>query len=183
MKNPLPKTKNDSMTIAKGKVVAIAYCLKNSQGKVVDSADESEPLEYLHGYENVISGLEKELEGRRESDSFDAVIEPAEGYGEYDQRLAIEVPPTNFPHDAHIAVGERFDAESSAGPVTVTVTRVDDGVVTVDANHPFAGMQLFFNVRVVSVRDATQDEIAHGNLERGCRECGCECDSCAEQCG
>jgi FKBP-type peptidyl-prolyl cis-trans isomerase SlyD len=171
------------MPIAKNKVVAIAYCLKNSEGKVMDSSDESEPLEYLHGYENVISGLEKELEGRRESDSFDVVIEPEAGYGEYDQRLVMEIPRANFPYGAQIAVGERFDAESSAGPVTVTVTRVDNDVVTVDANHPFAGMRLFFNVRVISVRDATQDEIARGNLERGCGECGGGCDSCASQCG
>ena len=168
------------MTIAKNKVAEIAYRVKNSEGKVIDSTDDREPLEYLHGHENVIPGLEKALEGRSADDAFEAVVEPEDGYGEYDSALVIDVPRGEFPHDAEITVGAQFDAESDAGSVMVTVTRVKGGVVTVDANHPLAGARLFFSGRVVSVRDATREEIARGDLARGCEceECGNDCCSC-----
>jgi FKBP-type peptidyl-prolyl cis-trans isomerase SlyD len=168
------------MTVAKNTVVAIAYRAKNSEGAVVDSAGEDAPFEYLHGYGNVIPGLEKALEGRRASDAFEAAFEPADGYGEYDEALVLDIPRGDFPRGAEIAAGEKFAAESGAGCVTVTVTRVNGDVVTVDANHPLSGERLFFSGRVVSVRNAAPEEIARGDLESGCEcgGCGNDCDSC-----
>jgi FKBP-type peptidyl-prolyl cis-trans isomerase SlyD len=168
------------MTVAKNTVVAIVYCAKNSAGEIVDFAGEDAPFEYLHGYENVIPGMEKALEGRRARDAFEAAFEPADGYGEYDSALVLDVPREDFPSGAEIAAGAKFDAESGAGSVTVTVTRVNGDVVTVDANHPLAGERLFFSGRVVSVRSATREEIARGDLESGCEcgGCGNDCDSC-----
>jgi FKBP-type peptidyl-prolyl cis-trans isomerase SlyD len=165
------------MTITKNKVVAIDYCLKDSAGEVLDSSEGLEPLEYLHGYHNVLSGLETRLEGKRESDVFEAVIEPREGYGEYDDNLVLDVPRGNFPEGADIAVGARFLADSLDGPVTVTVCRVADDSVTIDANHPFAGKRLFFSVKVVSVRDASQEEIDRGLSGCGGKSCAA-CSGC-----
>ncbi|GMO49913.1 MAG: peptidylprolyl isomerase [Treponemataceae bacterium] len=164
------------MTITKDKVVAIDYCLKNSAGDVLDFSDSAKPLEYLHGYHNVIPGLEKSLEGKHESDTFETVIEPDEGYGEYADELVMEVSREIFPAGVDIAVGARFQADSASGPVMVTVSRIAGESITVDANHPFAGERLFFSVKVISVRDASQAEIDHG-LSRcggGCAVC-CGC--------
>jgi FKBP-type peptidyl-prolyl cis-trans isomerase SlyD len=135
------------------------------------------PLEYVHGHNMMIRGLEKELEGRREDESFDVVVEPVDGYGEYDERLVTEVNRAEFPEGAEIKAGARFDAESGSGPVSVTVTRVADDVITVDANHPFAGKRLFFSVKIVSVRDATREEIAREFI-RGEPCCGGGCGTC-----
>ncbi|MDR1786075.1 MAG: peptidylprolyl isomerase [Spirochaetaceae bacterium] len=161
------------MTISKDRVAAIDYCLKDNDGAVIDSTEGGPPLEYLHGHGNVIPGLERELEGREPGAVFDAVIEPEEGYGAYREDLVIDFPKDSFPPGARVRIGERFQAEGPNGAFPVTVVKAGENVVTVDGNHPLAGKKLFFNVRVVSVRDATQEELAFGL-------CGCSsgCDSC-----
>jgi FKBP-type peptidyl-prolyl cis-trans isomerase SlyD len=164
------------MTVEKDKVVAIEYCVKDSGGGVLDSSEGMNPLEYIHGHNMMIPGLEKELEGRQEADSFDVVVEPADGYGEYNENLVIEVERNNFPDEAQIKTGARFEAESPSGPVAVTVTHVADDMITVDANHPLAGKRLFFSVKIVSVRDATREEIAREFLRD--TACGGGCSSC-----
>jgi FKBP-type peptidyl-prolyl cis-trans isomerase SlyD len=165
------------MLITKDKVVAIDYCLKNSAGDVLDSSQDSEPLEYLHGHNSMIPGLEKELEGKKDNDSFKVVVNPEDGYGVYDANLQMIVPRENFPEGVEISVGSQFEAESPGGPIPVLVTNVTDEHITVDANHPLAGEKLFFDIKVISVRDATADEIENG-LEDCCGHDDCEGDCC-----
>jgi FKBP-type peptidyl-prolyl cis-trans isomerase SlyD len=167
------------MTITKDKVVVIDYCLKNSGGDVLDSSEDAAPLEYLHGYSNVIPGLERELEGKNETDEFSVVVEPKDGYGEYNDNLVMEVPRENFPEDIEITVGTQFEADSDQGTIPVTVIKAASELITVDANHPLAGEKLFFSVKVVSVRDATQDELDNGlDCGHDPDSCGCGCDGC-----
>jgi len=172
------------MTIINDTVVAIDYCLKNSAGEIIDSSDGAEPLEYLHGHQNIIPGLEKALDGKKADDAFDVVVDPESGYGEYNDSLVMDVPRENFPDGVAISVGTKFEAESPGGYITVTVTKVGDGTVTVDANHPLAGETLFFSGKVISVRDATQEEIDSGldDCDCGCEHdhdsCGCDCAGC-----
>lgn len=175
--------RNFKMTIAKNKVVSIDYTLKDETGAVIDSSKDSSPLEYVHGTGKIISGLEALLEGKSEGDSFSAVIEPKDGYGEYDKSLLIEVPRKNFDEGTEIKEGMKFQASSPGGPSVVTVKKVTDDVITIDANHELAGKQLHFDVKVVSVRDATNEDMEPlSGCGGGCSGCSGSCGGCGGSC-
>ena len=172
------------MIIEKDKVVSIDYTLKNAAGEIIDESKDGGPLSYIHGNGMLIIGLEKQLEGKKVGDSFHAEIEPAEGYGERQENLIIEVPKEHFPEDIEIEVGMKFEAAGPGGSNIVTVKTINEKTVTVDANHPLAGQKLFFDVSVVDVRDQTPEEIAAaqrtgcGSGCGGCSSGGCGGGSC-----
>jgi FKBP-type peptidyl-prolyl cis-trans isomerase SlyD len=152
------------MLIAHDKVVLIHYTLTNDAGKVIDSSSGGEPLAYLHGQGNIISGLEKALDGRQAGDKLNVRVEPADGYGVRDDELVQQVPRRQF-GGANLKPGMQFHAQSSQGHArVVTVTRVVGDMVTVDGNHPLAGEVLNFDVEVAEVREATQEELEHGHV-------------------
>ncbi|HEY7957354.1 MAG TPA: peptidylprolyl isomerase [Polyangia bacterium] len=152
------------MVIADKKVVRIDYTLKNAEGQLLDSSDEGEPLSYLHGAQQIVPGLERELAGLEEGQSKDVVVAPEEGYGLPDPEGVFGVPRAAFPEDAQLAVGQTFVGEDDAGAqVPVRVVEVKDDMIMVDANHPLAGVTLYFHVEVREVRDATSDELAHAH--------------------
>jgi FKBP-type peptidyl-prolyl cis-trans isomerase SlyD len=153
-----------TLMIGKNAVVAIHYTLRDDAGQVMDSSSGGEPLTYLHGANNLIQGLEKELEGKAAGQSFTATIPPAEAYGETDPDLIQVVEKEMFQGVDDIEVGMQFTAQGSHGHQTITVTGVKGDKVTVDANHPMAGKTLHFDVEIVSVRDATAQELAHGHV-------------------
>lgn len=169
------------MTIEKNKLVSLNYTLKNVQGEIVDSSEGAEPLDYIHGYGFLITGLEKELEGKKIGDKFSVEIEPAEAYGEKNPELIFDVPRTQFDDGVEIAEGMQFEAAAPEGSRIVTVTKVDGDNITIDANHPLAGEKLFFNVEVVNVRDVTEEEIAQ--LSSGGCGCGDDCGCGSDGCG
>lgn len=150
-----------TQTIEKGKVVGFAYHLKNNQGETLDQS--SEPMEYLHGYMNIISGLEKEMEGLNIGDKKTVVVPPAEAYGEYDEKLVYEVPRTNFPPEEDLVPGMQFRAETEQGAVSLFVQEVVGENVIMNGNHPLAGETLNFDIEVHSIREATEEEINHGH--------------------
>lgn len=152
------------MQIASRKVVTIDYTLTNDEGEVLDTSKGAEPLVFLHGSGNIIPGLETALEGKQEGDSLKVTVEPEHGYGERDEELVQSLPRDRFPAEEQIEVGMQFKAQSDQGPVVVTVVDVDDQSVTIDGNHPLAGMKLTFDVTVVDVRDATLEELTHGHV-------------------
>ena len=153
------------MLIARNKVVRIDYTLTSDSNEVIDSSAGGEPLVYLHGARNIIAGLENALEGKQAGESLGVRIEPAEAYGERDDRLVQLVPREMFEGSLEIQVGMQFHSADPEGNVTmVTVTQVTDDTITVDANHPLAGMPLTFAVTVVEVRDATPEELEHGHV-------------------
>lgn len=148
-----------------GKVIAIHYELKNAGGEVLDSSEGGEPLEYLHGAENIVPGLEKQLGGKAVGDKLQVVVAPEDGYGERDDRGVFEVPKSEFPDDAEIEVGMQIAIQDDSGHVfPVMITAVGDDKVTLDVNHPLAGEELHFDVSVESVRDATDEEKQHGHV-------------------
>lgn len=151
------------MQATKDKVVRIDYTLKDDEGTVLDSSEGREPVSYLHGAQNIVPGLETALEGQAAGDSLTVSVPPEQAYGQRDPNRVAEVPKANFPPEANIEVGAQFQAETAAGPQVVTVVKVTDEEVTVDANHPLAGKTLHFDVKVVDVRDATEEEIEHGH--------------------
>ena len=151
------------MQIANGKIVSIDYTLTGSTGQVIDSSAGGEPLTYLHGAGNIIPGLERALEGKSPGDAVNATVAPADGYGQKNPSLVQPVPRAQFPGVKDISVGQQFQAQTNHGPRVVTVVGVTDETVTVDANHPLAGETLNFAVRVVEVRDPTDEERDHGH--------------------
>ncbi len=152
------------MQIAKNKVVTIDYTLKDDDGNVIDSSDNREALSYFHGGRNIIPGLENALEGKVAGDTWAGTIAPEEGYGERDDTKVQAVSRDVFPSEAEVSVGAQFHASGPNGePFTVTVMDVQDEQVVVDGNHPLAGKNLNFDVKVVEVRDATDEEISHGH--------------------
>ena len=150
--------------VKKGKVVGISYKLHNKEGKVLDESRPGQPLEYLHGSSNIIPGLEKELEGMNVGDSKKVNVPAVDAYGEYKQDLLFKVPKGNFPQDTQLKAGMEFQAQTEEGPMVVVVKEVSDEFVIVDANHPLAGEPLSFDVKIDSVREATDDEKSHGHV-------------------
>lgn len=182
------------MTIRKDRVVTIDYSLKDGEGELIDSSEGSDPLVYLHGNENIIPGLERHLDGKNPGDSLDCVVPANEGYGERDEALVFKVDRKDFGPETDVSVGMQFHARSENGTQVVTIVGIDGGSVTVDANHPLAGEELHFSVKVVDVREATGEELEHGHIRSGCGcgcgdecgddACGCDCgDGCCDDCG
>jgi FKBP-type peptidyl-prolyl cis-trans isomerase SlyD len=157
-----------SLMIGKNAVVAINYTLTDDQGEVMDTSEGRGPLMYLHGAGNLIAGLEKELEGKSSGQSFKASISPADAYGESDPAMIQVVPREMFRGVDNIEPGMGFTAQGpDGGQQRIVVTAVEGDQVTVDANHPMAGKTLHFDVEIVSVRDASAEEIAHGHVHDG----------------
>jgi len=151
------------MQIAKDKVVTMEYTLTDPEGTTIDTSRGREPLAYLHGAGGIIPGLEAALEGRSSGEHLQVTIAPEDAYGERDERLLQVVPRDRFDVE-DVQVGMQFHAQSDQGVHVVTVVAVTDDEVTVDANHPLAGVTLKFDVEVVDVRDATEEELAHGHV-------------------
>lgn len=152
------------MKIEKDKVVEINYTLKDKDGNVMD-ASNGQPLAYLHGHGNLIPGLEKELEGKEIGDKFTVTIPAAEAYGERNDALVqTGVPKEMFQGVENLEVGMRFEAQTEQGMHSVEITEVTDEGVTVDGNHPLAGQDLTFDIEVMGMRDATEEELEHGHV-------------------
>jgi len=153
------------MQIAENTVASIEYTLMDDDGRVLDTSEGREPLTYLHGAGQLIPGLESALEGQAAGDKVEVTVEPAEGYGERDERLVQNVSRDAFQGVARVEAGMRFQAKDQSGRGRmITVAAVDGDTVTVDANHPLAGKPLNFKVDVVEVRPATSEEIEQGQV-------------------
>ena len=158
------------MQINKNKAAAINYTLTDESNKVLDKSENGEFV-YLHGADNIIPGLEKALEGKVAGDEVQVTVQPDDAYGETDPAQIQPVPREMFPEDSNIEVGMQFHAQSPEGePIVVTIAEINDKQILVDGNHPMAGLVLNFDVKIISVREATEDELAHGHIhgEGGC---------------
>lgn len=153
------------MQIAENRAVAIDYTLRNEAGEVLDSSEGMQPLVYLHGAANIISGLEQALVGKVAGDSLEVSVEPEDAYGEYQADLVATLGRSMFEGVEELEVGMQFHASAPDGGMQiVTIRDIDGDDVTVDGNHPLAGQRLHFQVKVVEVREATADELEHGHI-------------------
>ena len=152
------------MKIEKNSAVSIHFGVAEVDGNALDSTENGSPLEYIHGSKFLVPGLEKELEGKEVGYQFDVKLEADEAYGPFQEALVQEVPRTLFEGVDEIEVGMSFQAETEQGPRTVEVTAVTEENVSIDANHPLAGMALQFVGEVVAVRPATEEELSHGHV-------------------
>ena len=152
------------MNISKDKVASIDYTLTDDKGEVLDSSSGREPLAYLHGHGNLIPGLEKELEGKTTGDKLVAIIPPSEAYGVRSDELLQDFALDQFQDQEEVQVGVQFQVKYGEDVHIATVTKVEDGKVSVDMNHPLADQTLHFDVEVMEVREPTAEELEHGHV-------------------
>jgi len=176
------------VVIETNKMASIHYTLTDDNGNVLDSSRDGNPLAYVHGNGYLIPGLEKELEGKSEGDTFTAVIAPEEGYGVYDERLIATLSRERFELPGDIEVGMQFQVSTPAGPTIVRVVKVEGDNITIDGNHELAGKTLHFDVEVVEVRDLSAEELQQlqnrCGCGGGCGGCGGDCEGgCGGDCG
>ncbi len=155
----------DYSVVSEGKVVVFHYTLTDEDGEVVESSkDGGQPLPYLHGSGAIVPGLEEAMEGKSAGDDFEVEVAPAKGYGEKAGPGPQAVDRSEFPGDVELYEGMGFTAETEeGGHVPLWIDSIQGDEIYVDQNHPLAGETLYFDVEVVDVRDATDDEIAHGH--------------------
>jgi FKBP-type peptidyl-prolyl cis-trans isomerase SlyD len=157
------------MQVADNMAVSIHYTLTNDDGEVLDSSIGDEALVFLQGSGNIISGLEDALIGKVAGDKFNVRIAPEDAYGELMEDMIQVISRDMFEGIDDIEVGMQFHADVSSGSGVVTVVSIDDDNITIDGNHPLAGLALTFDVEVIDVRPATEEEAAHGHIHgAGC---------------
>lgn len=159
------------MNITSDKVITINYVLKDKDGELIDKSDDG-TFAYLHGHNNIIPGLESALESKSKGDSFNLVLEPKDAYGEYNPEITQVIPRDAF-GGAELEVGMQFHAESDNGhPVLITISEINGDDITIDGNPPLAGVTLHYDVEVIDVRDATDEELSHGHIHAEGESCG-----------
>ncbi|TLU59901.1 peptidylprolyl isomerase [Thalassotalea litorea] len=158
------------MKIAENTVVKMHYAVMDSEKNLIDSSYDHQPLEFIQGSGFLIPGLEVALNEKAVGDKFTVEVEAAEAYGERHDGFVQTVPKELFQGIDNLDVGMQLRAQTDEGEQTVIVVDVEDDTITVDGNHPLAGLDLVFDVEILEVRTATEDEIAHGHVhsEGGC---------------
>ncbi|RLA01984.1 MAG: peptidylprolyl isomerase [Gammaproteobacteria bacterium] len=152
------------MKIAEKHVVTLNYTLKDNDDNIIDQSEDGSFC-YLHGASNIIPGLENALAGKSSGDELSVSVAPEEGYGPRDDARIQEVPRDAFPPEPTIEAGMQFNAEGPDGQaVMVTIAKVEGDTVTVDGNHPLAGITLNFAVSIADVREASAEELEHGHV-------------------
>jgi len=162
------------MQITKNKVATFDFTVTSDNGQTLDSSKESGPFSYVHGVGYLIPGLESAMEGKSAGDSFSVSILPTQGYGEWDESLLQVIPRSVFADIQGLEIGHQIQIEDQNGARIVEVTKIEEDSVTLDGNHPLAGITLNFDIDIVDVREATKEELEHGCVG-GHGECGCDC--------
>lgn len=158
------------MQVADNMAVSIHYTLTDDDGEIIDSSRGDEALMYLHGMGNIIPGLESALNGKNIGDKFNVRVPAKDAYGEQHAEMIQIISRDMFAgFDDELEVGMQFHAEVSSGTGQVTIVKIDGDDITIDGNHPLAGLDLNFDVEIMGIRPATQDELAHGHIHSaGC---------------
>lgn len=164
------------MKIADKTVAHFHYTLKNEAGEELESSKGQEPLAYLHGANNTLAGLEKALTDKAAGDNFSVTLQPEDAYGEYKEGLEQRVPVKHLhglvSKNAKWKKGMTAVIQTEQGQRQVTVLKVGKFMVTVDINPPLAGKILTFDIEVLDVREATEDEMKHGHVHSADSSCG-----------
>ena len=155
------------MDISPACIASIHYTLTDDDGRIIDQSSDDRPLQYFHGAGNIIPGLEKALAGRQAGDRLQVDVGPEEGYGVRNESLVQELPRDAFQGVERVEPGMQFEARTERGPLLVTVVDVAGDRVRIDGNHPLAGQTLHFDVSVLEVREATEEEKQNGRVAAG----------------
>lgn len=144
------------------RVIAFGYVLKNSQGDLIDSSEPNQPLPFLEGKQQIIPALEAELVKMSEGDKKQVSLAAKDAYGDFRQDMIMEVPKEELAH-LKLDVGSHLQLQLQNQVKIVKVAKIGDTHVTLDGNHPLAGVDLVFDVEVMLIRQATEEEIQHGH--------------------
>jgi FKBP-type peptidyl-prolyl cis-trans isomerase SlyD len=155
------------LKIKNGCIVELSYKLQDEEGGVVEESGESGPMSYLHGYGEIPPGLEQKLEGVEAGTELKVTLMPGEAFGDYDPDKILAVPRDQFPADAEIVPGDMItvsvaddeDPDVEGGEMDTRVVEISPDAIVLDANHPYAGKRMTFDLRVLSVRVASEEEI------------------------
>lgn len=151
------------MKIAEDMAVAFDFTMSDEEGAVLDTSKGKYPYEYLHGYGQVIRGLEKALEGREAGESFSVSVPPEEAYGVRDEECIAQYPRDEF-EDDELVIGNRVYIMGETGPRMMMILKFDDESVYLDSNHELAGKTLNYEVTILGVRDSTFSERTCGHV-------------------
>jgi FKBP-type peptidyl-prolyl cis-trans isomerase SlyD len=155
---------DENLLVQDGQIVAMDYTL-HVDGEVLDSSEGHDPLEFLQGAGNIIPGLESKLYGMTIGESKKVTVAPAEGYGELDPNALVNVPRSQIPTGIPLEIGTEIQVTDQDGHVMVArIDRVEDESVRLDFNHPLAGKELHFDVKIVGLREPTDEELEHGHV-------------------
>ncbi len=160
----------DETKVDDGKVVSMHYTLQ-VDGKVIDSSEGGEPLQFIQGMGHIIPGLEHELYDMEVGQSKNVIVQARDGYGETDEDAFMDVPRESFPTNVPLQKGIELELRDHSGhPVYARIDQVSEANVRLDMNHPLAGKELHFDVKIAGVRPATADEVSHGHVHTGDHE-------------
>lgn len=158
------------MKIAKNNVVVMHYAVSDSEGTLIDSSYDDKPMAIIQGVRYLIPGLDDALIDHQVGDKFEVAVSCDQAYGERHDDYVQTVPREVLAGVEDLALGTQLRATTDDGEQTVIVIDVQDDVITVDGNHPLAGLDLSFDVEILEVREATAEELEHGHVhsEGGC---------------
>jgi FKBP-type peptidyl-prolyl cis-trans isomerase SlyD len=153
-------------TVQKDVVVSVEYTL-HVENEEIDSSKGQDPLQFLVGHGNIITGLEREMIGMKVGESKDVVIAPADGYGEFNEEAFLDVQRKDFPNDIPVEEGMELTVKDDAGQSRYArIDTIEGDTVTLNFNHPLAGDELHFNVKVIDLREPTAEELEHGHVHQ-----------------
>ncbi|MBO1519935.1 FKBP-type peptidyl-prolyl cis-trans isomerase [Oceanisphaera pacifica] len=151
------------MHVADNTVVQFNYTLKNEEGDTLDTNVDNAPLAYLHGHNGMLEGIEKAMTGKEAGETFSITLTPEEGYGERKEDMIQRVPVKHLHGAKKWKAGMMATVHTEQGERQVVLAKVGKFMADVDMNHPLAGLTLNFDLEVVSVREATEEELSHGH--------------------
>jgi len=158
---------SEVLKVADGQVIMMEYTLQ-VDGEIIDTSADHGPIEFLQGQGNIVPGLEQALYGMAVGESKDVVVAAGDGYGEMDNQAYMEVPRDQFPQDIPMDVGTQIELHNESGqPMVARIDQVGDTSVRLDFNHPLAGKELHFAVKIAGLRPATDEELDHGHVHSG----------------
>lgn len=152
------------MIVENKKVVSFHYTLRNADGEQLETSRDKQAMSYLHGVRNIIPGLEKAMAGKAVGDEFEVTLAPAEAYGERKPNSIQRIPAKRFNNAKRLQPGQLVSIQTRQGQTQGVVVKVGRFNVDVDVNHPLAGQTLTFEIEITDIRDASEEETAHGHV-------------------
>ena len=161
---------SEEKTVKENLVIAIDYTLTVDDAEV-DSSKDREPLEFLQGHGNIISGLEHAMLGMKISEEKKIEVSPADGYGELDETAFMEIPTNQFPKKIPAEVGLELEVNNEKGkPTFARIEEIENNIALLNFKHPLAGKTLIFDVKVIAIRKPSEEELSHGHVHQAGHE-------------
>ncbi len=159
-----------------GLVVTLDFVLRDKDGEVLDSSEEHGELIYLHGQGHLLPGMEKALKDRQAGDHIKETLSPEDAFGLRDNSLKEEIDRKELASVEPLEVGQLLEREMGDAVQWLTILSLDENKVVLDPNHPLSGQSIEFEAQIKSVREATEEELAHGHVHQHHHDEDCDCE-------